>query len=850
MKGFVRNTVLVVSGVLLLVLLVLQTALYIGRDMAVHWLLAQGAESAEIRRISINWFNGRLEIAGVRVSTPGQPVLRVDHLQADLDYRALLERQVLLSELSVRGADIALRQMAGATPGWRIGPLELPTTQPTPDLPQESAASGWQFGLGRLTLSDLQGRLQLPAQQLRLGVQQAELQHLYTWRAQQSTQLRVQGSLNGGYFELAAEGTPLAASPRAELTLNLDRLPVHSLMATVLPNLQATLSSKLALSITLNGRDGRIQPRGTVRVDDLVWRDASVAVQQQQLSWDGDVSIALRDGVASEIVAQGALSGQGSAVQLPDKLAVQLQTLDWQGRLTLQPAVERLALGLQDASLRLSELSVTTVTQPLELLRLGHFSADGLALAVPGSVEVARLDFRDVQLAQAQAHALTTFKQLQVDALHLEPDALLRIQRITLHDSYTRETLSAEGELLQTARLRAALEGISGRAAQGETEPVATGQTLTGEASTEETSTGDTPLRVQLAELQLQGDNRVYFEDRSTVPPFISEVSIEQAQLQQIDTASPALAPFAVQLRLGPFTQLTLSGESNLIGGGRSANWQGELQQLEMPRLSPYSIRHTGYFLKRGQLSLRSSGTLVEGQLEGSNHIQINRLDVAVADQDRLRQFSQQLSMPLGTAIMILQDSDDNIDLEVPVGGSLSDPDFSLQSIVQRLAGKGLKQAAFSFLTKSLQPYGALISLAKTAADAASKGTFISLQPVSFAAGSAQLDAGAADYLAKISSLLQERTAMRLTICGQAVLQDKAWLAPRLAEQNAKRQSPLAAEALAGELQQQLTALAQSRSDSIKQQLIGHVPGERLFSCFAQPALDDAEAQPVATLGL
>ncbi|WP_315981923.1 DUF748 domain-containing protein [Aliamphritea spongicola] len=416
----------------------------------------------------------------------------------------------------------------------------------------------------------------------------------------------------------------------------------------------------------------------------------------------------------------------------------------------------------------------------------------------------------------------------------------MTISKVTLRDTQNHVVIAKGGK---PAVIDGYLEALSGLAGEPSAEAADT-------KNSKKQAPAGPAMRVRIGEIALAGKNQVLFTDNNADPAFKGDILIKSASLKQLDTASKKSSPFTADIELKPFTKLKLSGKTNLAGGGGDADWDASLTQLELPRLSPYAIENIGYFIENGQLELTSKGTLRNEQIEGENNIVINRLSVDPVNQDKVAGFTKQLSMPLGTAIMILQDDDDNIELDVPISGSLSDPDFGLDSVVKILAGKGLKQAAFSFLAKSLQPYGALISLAETAIDAASDGTFINLEPVAFTPGSAQLNNKARDYLGKVESMLKERKGMRLNICGQAVSQDAALLNARLLEANAQRAEPLTEEQLAAELKAQLTALAQSRNDSVKRELSKQVSGERLFVCFALPKLDDPKALPVATLGL
>jgi hypothetical protein len=207
--------------------------------------------------------------------------------------------------------------------------------------------------------------------------------------------------------------------------------------------------------------------------------------------------------------------------------------------------------------------------------------------------------------------------------------------------------------------------------------------------------------------------------------------------------------------------------------------------------------------------------------------------------------------MPLGVAISVLEDDEGNIKLSVPVSGSIDDPNFGYSSVVEIIAKKGLKQAAFGILTKALQPYGALITIAKTALEAKENGTFINLAPISFAPGSAQVDKEMRGYLVKIADMMKTRKKLKLKICATAVLQDKNILSPDILLANAALEKPASPTIIDKAINNVIQALATSRNKSVEDELkVLKVSGDRLFVCFAKTNFKNAALKPLVNLGL
>ena len=316
-----------------------------------------------------------------------------------------------------------------------------------------------------------------------------------------------------------------------------------------------------------------------------------------------------------------------------------------------------------------------------------------------------------------------------------------------------------------------------------------------------------------------------------------------------MDTGSKGKTAFTLKAK-NKLSSIDAKGAIELFSGNFGGNWDAKIKGLELPQVSPYSLEYTGYYLQSGQLSLTTKGTIKGRKLKGDTDIRLNKLNVEARNSQRSGEFDQKVSMPLGTALMILQDNDDNIDLQIPIDGSLDDPQFGYQTVINKLAGKGLKSAAMGYLTKALQPFGTLISIGKMVMDAQEKGSFITLQPVYFKAADASLNKDATAYLAKLTHMMKERKAMRMNICGLAVADDQAAIWQQVVAANAKRKKPLPEEQLQAEVEPKLQHLAQARSDGVKAFLAKEgVDIERLFSCYPKVELEPAQ-KPQVRLGL
>lgn len=884
-------------GILVVFGLMLHNVPYLVRDLAVGWLRDQGADEARLKALKINWFTGEIEVQELYAARVGQTPLALKQLYLQLDYAALTEQRLQLSGFSVNGLHGALVEQEDALWLGPLDLNALAGSEDNAE-PEASSSSPWLPGVNQIRLQDIRWLTAVGGQSYKLELDQAALDDLYFWRKEQPTQLNLSGRINGAPIELSSELTPLPENKKSILNLKLSRFPLHSVTALFVPELRALVDLDMKIDASLAGEDLRLRPEGTLSVNGLQWQAQEISLKQQALSWQGVLDVALLADKAPALSAKGTLTGQGLDLKLPEQqiqlagLSLGLDTtlqaaqrnvaqtgpltlkqlqyqgpgitleqaaLDWQGKVALQltPMAnlsvkgalngENLSLLQGEKAVKLAsyqlapnvaskDLSAFSIQLPRLVLGQSSVSVGENPLLALGRVALEQADIQlpvnaplkvktgalalDKLLVLGPDQHLLTLDKTRLSSLSFVPEQAATLGALKLQGLDANVLLSETGQLPDLQWLQQQLAGAEGA------EPARTETKTTAAAEEGE------PLHLQLASFDLVGQNQIRIQDRSTTPAFKSTIDLETITLGAVDTQAETLTPFGVQAVINQFGRLELRGEAR--ADASQGNWTLNLSGLSLPPLSPYAERFTGYYLNSGQLNLKSNGDLAGDRLEGKNQISINNLTVDQRDADKVAALSQKITMPLETAIMVLEDNDNNIVIDVPLSGSLSDPQFGYQSIINNLAAKGLKNAAMGFLTKSLQPYATLISLASSAIDASNKGAFITLNPITFAAGEATLNRDAKAYLAKLSEMLNERKAMRLNICGRAVVNDEAVLWPQLQANNKKRKKPLAEDALKAELPQALQTLAEQRAAAVKALLDKQVASDRLFLCMAQ----------------
>ncbi len=138
------------------------------------------------------------------------------------------------------------------------------------------------------------------------------------------------------------------------------------------------------------------------------------------------------------------------------------------------------------------------------------------------------------------------------------------------------------------------------------------------------------------------------------------------------------------------------------------------------------------------------------------------------------------------------------------------------------------------------------------------KKSALALEPVKFPAGGDELTADAQQYLGKITELLQDKSSLRLNLCGYTVAADFEALAEQAKaasdQQDPQKQPKSAAVTTPGQTSAitgyELKQLAEERSAIVKEFLIDQgIEQERLFLCLPEIRSND-EQPPGVMLGI
>ncbi|REG86620.1 DUF748 domain-containing protein [Marinomonas pollencensis] len=327
------------------------------------------------------------------------------------------------------------------------------------------------------------------------------------------------------------------------------------------------------------------------------------------------------------------------------------------------------------------------------------------------------------------------------------------------------------------------------------------------------------PYYIILDAFDLTGQSSVHLEDNGVKPALRRTLDISKLSLRNLNTKDPEqAATLAVELKHGKYS--TLDGDLKIWPMADELTMQSELKvsQAELPPYSPYIASVLGYQIDSGQLNLDLKLDAEQGELSGNSHLVLKQFDLGGSYESGSA--IKAGVIPLNMAVSALKDSDNNIDLDIPLSGNIDSPSFGWGDFLFIPVKKALFQASSSYLLQTFVPYANVITVAQFASDQLLK---IRVQPLIYKPQEISVDGDQTVFLKQLVALLKDKTQSELRICGVANYQDIEL-----------EQPPASVDE---QMRHQANALAEARAHHLKDYLVSQdIDSARLFIC--SPELD------------
>ena len=248
---------------------------------------------------------------------------------------------------------------------------------------------------------------------------------------------------------------------------------------------------------------------------------------------------------------------------------------------------------------------------------------------------------------------LAGWSSLAIDGIEFDlSPRLVVVKSIVLSDFYTNITRGRDGKINL-------LEAVTMPGAKG-----------TGAKGQQPSDKGATYMRIDSVSLK---GGKVAFRDSFIEPAFALGLDGLSGRVKGLFLDGSKLADLNLAGKIDKYAPFEVTGKINPKKDELLVDMRVQLSGYDLSSMTPYSGRYIGYRIDKGKIFLDLGYLIDKRKLDARNDVLIDQITLG----ERVES-PQATSLPVSFAISLLKDRRGQIKLDVPLSGSLDDPEFSV----------------------------------------------------------------------------------------------------------------------------------------------------------------------------
>jgi hypothetical protein len=181
------------------------------------------------------------------------------------------------------------------------------------------------------------------------------------------------------------------------------------------------------------------------------------------------------------------------------------------------------------------------------------------------------------------------------------------------------------------------------------------------------------------------------FSDQSIEPNVQFSLSEFGGTISGLSSENLARADVGLKGMVGGAGPVEITGKLDPLGAHKYVGLKIDVRNVDLVPLSPYVGMYAGYELARGQLLVDSKVVVDGDKVDSANVVTLNQFTFGAATAS-----PDATALPVRLGVALLKDIDGKVVIDLPVQGSLGDPDFRIGKVVLRVIVNLLTKAAVS----------------------------------------------------------------------------------------------------------------------------------------------------------
>ncbi len=251
---------------------------------------------------------------------------------------------------------------------------------------------------------------------------------------------------------------------------------------------------------------------------------------------------------------------------------------------------------------------------------------------------------------------------------------------------------------------------------------------------------------IKIGKVTLQGGN-INFSDRFIKPNYSANLVQVGGRISGLSSEQNKQADVDLRGRLDNSAPLEITGKINPFSKDLYVDLTVDFKDIDLSPMTPYAGKYAGYTIEKGKLSLSLKYLIENRKLSAQNKVFLDQFTLGDKTDS-----PNATKLPVRLAVSLLKDRNGAIKLDLPMAGSLDDPQFSVWGVIVQIITNILTKAA----TAPLALLGAAFG--------GSGGE--ELSSLEFDYGRFNLDGAAEEKLKTLATALADRPTLKLGMSG------------------------------------------------------------------------------------
>ncbi|MFL6600030.1 MAG: DUF748 domain-containing protein [Steroidobacteraceae bacterium] len=252
----------------------------------------------------------------------------------------------------------------------------------------------------------------------------------------------------------------------------------------------------------------------------------------------------------------------------------------------------------------------------------------------------------------------------------------------------------------------------------------------------------DSAIAIAVDAIDIQ-DGSANYADLWIQPHFAVGIQTLNGSIRGLSSNPRSSAKVELKGKVDRYAPIHIWGETNPLAATTHSDIRMNFKGVELTSVTPYSGRFAGYKIEKGKLSVDIDYKIEDRQLTAAHKFVIDQLELG----ERVES-PDAINLPLKIAVALLKDRNGVIDVDLPVTGSLDDPQFKIGPLIWKAVANLLVKVATA-------PFALLGRLF---------GGGEQMNYIDFKPGSAVLEPAERDKLVALVKALKEKEKLQLDV--------------------------------------------------------------------------------------